>query len=43
MAAAISGIGYYTMMWGQIKEDESKKAKVNIPEERAPLLQEEQV
>lgn len=43
MAAAISGIGYYTMMWGQIKEDESKKAKVNIQEERTPLLQEEQV
>ncbi|XP_076884789.1 WAT1-related protein At1g70260-like [Bidens hawaiensis] len=43
MAAVISGIGYYSMMWGQIKEDESKKAKANIQEESIPLLQEEQV
>ncbi|KAJ0895824.1 putative EamA domain-containing protein [Helianthus annuus] len=43
MAAAITGIGYYTMMWGQIKEDENKRDKVDLSEERAPLLQEEQV
>ncbi|KAF5793535.1 putative EamA domain-containing protein [Helianthus annuus] len=43
MAAAITGIGYFIMMWGQLKEDESKRAKVDLPEERAPLLQEEQV
>ncbi|XP_076898017.1 WAT1-related protein At1g70260-like [Bidens hawaiensis] len=37
-AAAITGIGYYTMMWGQLKEDESKRAKADLMEERAPLL-----
>ncbi|KAK9049200.1 hypothetical protein SSX86_020969 [Deinandra increscens subsp. villosa] len=39
MAAAISGIGYYTMMWGQIREDESRRTKLDLVEERAPLLQ----
>ncbi|KAK1415715.1 hypothetical protein QVD17_31500 [Tagetes erecta] len=43
MAAAITGIGYFTMMWGQIKEDKSKGTKVDLVEERVPLLQEEQV
>ncbi|KAK9063438.1 hypothetical protein SSX86_017308 [Deinandra increscens subsp. villosa] len=39
MAAAITGIGYYTMIWGQITDDESRRAKVDLSEERAPLLQ----
>lgn len=44
MAAAITGIGYYTMMWGQVKEDESKRAKVDLVEDqRVPLLQDELV
>lgn len=43
MAAAVTAIGYYTMMWGQIREGESRRGKVDLSEERAPLLQEEQV
>ncbi|KAI3730934.1 hypothetical protein L1987_62115 [Smallanthus sonchifolius] len=42
MAASIAGIGYYTMMWGQVREDESRRAKVDLLEERAPLLQQEE-
>ncbi|KAJ0489555.1 putative EamA domain-containing protein [Helianthus annuus] len=41
MAAAITGIGYYTMMWGQIREDESRMGKTDLSEERAPLLKQE--
>ncbi|KAI3816816.1 hypothetical protein L1987_16521 [Smallanthus sonchifolius] len=41
MAAAITGIGYYTMMWGQIREDENR-TKVDLLEEKAPLLQQEE-
>ncbi|XP_071688636.1 WAT1-related protein At1g70260-like [Rutidosis leptorrhynchoides] len=40
MAAAVTAIGYYTMMWGQITENESRRGKVDLSEERAPLLQE---
>nr|XP_043612648.1 WAT1-related protein At1g70260 [Erigeron canadensis] len=46
MAAAVTAIGYYTMMWGQIREDESRRGKVeaDISAERTtPLLQDEQV
>ncbi|KAL8224591.1 hypothetical protein R6Q57_020066 [Mikania cordata] len=43
LAATISGIGYYTMMWGQIREDESRNAKMDLSEEiRAPLLQQQE-
>ncbi|CAI9300226.1 unnamed protein product [Lactuca saligna] len=41
MSAAVTGIGYYTIMWGQMREDESRRGKVDLVEERAPLLQEE--
>ncbi|XP_076918362.1 WAT1-related protein At1g70260-like [Bidens hawaiensis] len=41
MAAAISGIGYYVMMWGQIREDESKRGKADLLEEKVSLLQQE--
>lgn len=39
MAATVTAIGYYTMMWGQIREDESKRGKVDLVEETTPLLQ----
>ncbi|KAI3817563.1 hypothetical protein L1987_11358 [Smallanthus sonchifolius] len=42
MAASITGIGYYTMMWGQVREDESRRAKVDLLEETTPLLQQEE-
>ncbi|KAI3670661.1 hypothetical protein L1987_87745 [Smallanthus sonchifolius] len=42
MAAAITGIGYYTMMWGQVIEDKSRMAKADLLEARAPLLQQEE-
>ncbi|KAJ9554336.1 hypothetical protein OSB04_018381, partial [Centaurea solstitialis] len=41
MSAAVTGIGYYTMMWGQMREDESRRAKAELSEEKAPLLQQE--
>ncbi|PWA48086.1 eamA domain, WAT1-related protein [Artemisia annua] len=39
MAATVTAIGYYTMMWGQIREDESKRGKMDLVEETTPLLQ----
>ncbi|XP_060186074.1 WAT1-related protein At1g70260 [Lycium barbarum] len=44
-SACICGLGYYTTLWGQLKEDETKRdMKVNVfaSDERAPLLQEQQ-
>lgn len=41
MAASVTAIGYYTMMWGQIIEEESRRGKTDLAEERAPLLQQE--
>ncbi|KAK3041759.1 hypothetical protein RJ639_000275 [Escallonia herrerae] len=42
MGACITGIGYYTVMWGQIGEDETSKRgrDVEAPEKEVPLLQE---
>ncbi|KAK2994500.1 hypothetical protein RJ640_029459 [Escallonia rubra] len=42
MGACITGIGYYTVMWGQIREDETSKSgrDVEAPEKKVPLLQE---
>ncbi|KAK3015571.1 hypothetical protein RJ639_007744 [Escallonia herrerae] len=42
VGACITGIGYYTVMWGQIREDETSKSSgdVEAPEKEVPLLQE---
>ena len=36
------GIGYYTLMWGQIREDDKKTGGESIDEQKVPLLQEEE-
>ncbi|KAL4574115.1 hypothetical protein LXL04_020939 [Taraxacum kok-saghyz] len=41
MSAALTGMGYYIMMWGQMREDESKRGKVDLLEEKTPLLEAE--
>ncbi|KAK7860616.1 wat1-related protein [Quercus suber] len=45
MGAIIIGIGYYTVMWGQIREEEEHEdhgvESADFIEKRAPLLQEE--
>lgn len=41
MSAAVTGMGYYTMMWAQMREDESRRGKVDLLEEKTPLLQED--
>uniref|UniRef100_M1E0Q7 Nodulin MtN21 family protein n=1 Tax=Solanum tuberosum TaxID=4113 RepID=M1E0Q7_SOLTU len=45
LSACICGLGYYTTLWGQLKEDETmknKKGNVITSDERVPLLQEQQ-
>ncbi|XP_015073199.2 WAT1-related protein At1g70260-like [Solanum pennellii] len=45
LSACICGLGYYTTLWGQLKEDETmknKKGNVTTSDERVPLLQEQQ-
>ena len=45
MGAIIIGIGYYTVMWGQIREEEEHEdhgvESADFIEKRVPLLQEE--
>ncbi|KAL8218931.1 hypothetical protein R6Q57_022304 [Mikania cordata] len=41
MASAITGIGYYTTMWGQIRENKTKGPH-DLLEDTAPLLQQQQ-
>ncbi|KAK3223266.1 hypothetical protein Dsin_010291 [Dipteronia sinensis] len=45
IGAVITGMGYYTVMWGQLREDELRKRKsverVESSDENVPLLQEE--
>ena len=39
LGAVIAGVGYYTVQWGQTREDE--KGKETVPDdEKVPLLQE---
>ncbi|KAK4721228.1 hypothetical protein R3W88_011461 [Solanum pinnatisectum] len=43
LSACICGLGYYTTLWGQLKEDETmknKKGNVTTSDERVPLLEE---
>lgn len=44
IGAYIIGIGYYTLMWGQIREDDMKAGGEGIDssEQKVPLLQEEE-
>ncbi|TXG56348.1 hypothetical protein EZV62_017661 [Acer yangbiense] len=45
IGAVITGMGYYTVMWGQLGEDELRKGKsverVESSDEKVPLLQEQ--
>lgn len=45
MGAFICGVGYYTVLWGQIKEEELQKlesGKISSShDEKAPLLQDQ--
>ncbi|KAL5762002.1 hypothetical protein ACOSP7_018266 [Xanthoceras sorbifolium] len=42
IGAIVTGMGYYTVMWGQITEqDELRKGKNIESDEKVPLLQEE--
>ncbi|CAK7326939.1 unnamed protein product [Dovyalis caffra] len=41
IGAVISGVGYYTVSWGQMREDEKQKESVKSSDEKVPLLQEE--
>ncbi|KAI3467490.1 hypothetical protein Pfo_024153 [Paulownia fortunei] len=45
MGAFICGVGYYTVLWGQIKDEEMQKLdgsnKISSMEEKVPLLQED--
>ncbi|KAJ4836568.1 hypothetical protein Tsubulata_047681 [Turnera subulata] len=41
IGAIICGMGYYTVMWGQLVEDEKWRDIVNSPDEKEPLLQED--
>ncbi|XP_034682306.1 WAT1-related protein At1g70260-like [Vitis riparia] len=44
IGAYIIGIGYYTLMWGQIREDDMKAGceGIDSSEQKVPLLQEEE-
>ncbi|XP_015170360.1 WAT1-related protein At1g70260-like [Solanum tuberosum] len=45
LSACICGLGYYTTLWGQLKEDETmknKKGNVTTSDERVPLLEEQE-
>ncbi|XP_073147956.1 WAT1-related protein At1g70260-like isoform X2 [Henckelia pumila] len=44
MGAFICGVGYYTVLWGQIKEEELQKlesGKISSTDEKVPLLQDQ--
>lgn len=45
LSACICGLGYYTTLWGQLKEDETKKdikGNVSTSDEKVPFLQEQE-
>ncbi|KAK4371010.1 hypothetical protein RND71_010485 [Anisodus tanguticus] len=44
LSACICGLGYYTTLWGQLKEGETKKdikGNVSASDEKVPLLQDQ--
>ncbi|KAG6757542.1 hypothetical protein POTOM_037858 [Populus tomentosa] len=41
IGAVISGVGYYTVSWGQMRGDEKQEESVRSSDEKKPLLQED--
>ncbi|KAL0385583.1 UNVERIFIED_CONTAM: WAT1-related protein [Sesamum radiatum] len=45
MGAFVCGVGYYTVLWGQIKDEAIQKSDVgnknDVPDQKVPLLQDE--